>query len=153
MRTLLLLTLLAVPACGTGMPHPLAFLRPDVRLHHLEIRNVGLTGGTLNLVLAFHNPNKVSVQGTGLKAGLDIEDTHFGDVSLADAFSLAARDTTLLTVPLDFRWSGVAAAARSVLDKGAVNYAITGEFNVITPMCEECAIPFEGKGSVVVLKP
>jgi LEA14-like dessication related protein len=153
MRRLLLLGLLALPACGTGMVHPLAFIKPDVRLHHLEIRNVGLTGGTLNLVLAFHNPNKISVQGTSLKAGLDIEDTHFGDVALSDPFQLVAKDTTLLTVPLDFRWSGVASAARSVLDKGAVNYAITGQFNVITPMCSECEIPFSGKGSVSVLRP
>jgi hypothetical protein len=40
-----------------------------------------------------------------------------------------------------------------VLDKGAVNYAITGQFNVITPMCAECEIPFSGTGSVSVLRP
>jgi LEA14-like dessication related protein len=154
MRRLLPLALVAVIAgCGTGAVHPLTFLQPEVRLHHLELRNVGLAGGTLGLVLAFHNPNKLSLQGTRLQAGIDIEGNHFGDVNLADGFSLAARDTTLLTVPLSFRWSGVAAAARSVLDYGAVNYSITGRFSVITPMCKECDIPFSGQGNVPLLRP
>lgn len=142
-----------IAACGTGAVHPLTFIRPDVRLHHLELRNVGLSGGTLGLVLAFHNPNKLSLQGTHLQAGIDIEGNHFGDVDLSDDFSLAARDTTLLTVPLSFRWTGVAAAARSVLEYGAVNYSITGQFSVITPMCSECEIPFSGQGNVPLLKP
>jgi len=135
------------------MVHPLAFIKPAVQLRHLELKNVGVSGGTLNLVLAFDNPNRVTVQGTSLKAGLDIEGTHFGDVDLSDAFTLAAKDTTLLTVPLRFNWSGVAAAARSVLDYGAVNYKISGRFNVLTPTCAECEIPFSGEGSVPLLRP
>lgn len=140
-------------ACGTGAVHPLNFIRPDVRLHHLELQNVGLSGGTLGLVLAFDNPNKLSLQGTRLQAGINIEGHHFGEVSLSDGFSLAAKDTTLLTVPLNFRWEGMAVAARSVLESGAVNYSITGRFAVITPMCAECDIPFSGEGSVPLVRP
>jgi LEA14-like dessication related protein len=154
MRRLLLLAFAGlIAACGTGTVHPLTFMRPDVRLHHLALRSVGLTGGTLDLVLAFDNPNKVSLQGTRVQAGIDIEGNHFGDVDLSDGFSLAAQDTTLLTVPLTFRWTEVAAAARSVLDYGAVNYSIKGRFNVITPMCSECDIPFSEQGNVPLLKP
>ncbi len=153
MRRLLPLGLLLTAACGTGAVNPITFLQPDVRLHHLELQNVGLSGGTLGVVLAFHNPNKLSLQGTGLDAGIDIEGSHFGDVILSDAFSLAARDTTLLTVPLTFRWAGVASAARSALEYGAVNYAIKGKFRVLTPMCSECEIPFSGQGKVPLLRP
>ena len=154
MRKILPLALVALnAACGTGTVHPLTFLQPEVRLHHLALQNVGLSGGTLDLVLAFHNPNKLSVQGTRLQAGLDIEGSHFGDVDMSQSFSLAARDTTLLTVPLRFRWSGVAAAARSALDYGAVNYMITGHLSLITPMCSECDIPFSGQGNVPLLRP
>ena len=153
MRRLLLLLVAAQVACGTGAVNPLNFLRPDVRLHHLALKNVGLAGGTIDLVLAFDNPNKVSLQGTRLTAGIDIEGTHFGDVDLSNSFTLAAGDTTLITVPLSFRWSGMATAARSVLDYGAVNYTISGRFSVITPMCSECDIPFSGQGNVPLLHP
>jgi LEA14-like dessication related protein len=149
----LILVAALVAGCGTGAVHPLNFLLPGVRLHHLELQNVGLAGGTLGLVLAFDNPNKVSLQGTRIRAGIDIEGNHFGDVDVANTFTLAASDTTLVTLPLTFRWSGVASAARSVLDYGAVNYEITGRFNLITPMCKECDVPFSGQGKVALLKP
>jgi LEA14-like dessication related protein len=142
----------SVMACGPGSVNPLTFIQPEVRLHHLAVKNVGLSGGTLDVVLAFHNPNKLSVQGTRLTAAVDIEGSHFGDVELTDPFELAASDTTLVSVPLTFRWSEVAGAARSVLDYGAVNYSIKGHFSVLTATCKECQIPFSGQGNVPLLR-
>src|SRR5260221_12352639 len=83
MRSIRLLPLfltVALTDCTTGQILPVAFLKPSVRLHHLSVRNVGLMGGTLDLVLAFHNPNRITVRGTRLQAGLDVESNHFGDV-------------------------------------------------------------------------
>lgn len=154
MRKLLPLALVAlVVACGPGTVNPLSVLQPDVRLDHLSLRNVGLSGGTLDLVLAFHNPNKINLQGTRVQAGLDIEGDHFGDIDLSNPFSLAGRDTTLLTLPLTFRWSGVASAARSVLSYGAVNYAIKGTATITAPNIPPFDVPFTGQGNVPLLKP
>jgi len=150
-RPLPIVFMAALAACNSGQMLPVAFLRPSVRLHHLSVRNVGLMGGTLDLVLAFQNPNRISVRGTRLQAALDVESNHFGDVVLSEPFQLATRDTTLLTVPLTFRWSGVAAAARSVLDYGAVNYKMTGTVSVDTPAGQTLEVPFAGEGSVPVL--
>ena len=152
MRTVFLLAL-GLAACGPGGVSPADLLQPDVRLHHLALRNVGLSGGTLDLVIAFHNPNPVTLKGVGLTAGLDIEGNHFGDVAMTNPFSLAGRDTTLLTVPLTFRWSGLAGAARSVLDFGAVNYAINGKFTVNAPARASFDVPFSGQGNVPLLRP
>jgi hypothetical protein len=154
MRKLLPLALVALAlGCAPGTVDPLSVLQPDVRLHHLSLRNVGLSGGTLDLVLAFHNPNKINLQGTRVQAGLDIEGDHFGDIDLSNPFSLAGRDTTLLTVPLTFRWSGVATAARSVLNYGAVNYAIKGTTTIRATGIPSFDVPFSGQGSVPLLKP
>ncbi len=143
---------LVITACGSSRLADLAPVRPAVRLHHLGVRSIGLAGGALDVVLAFHNPNRVALKGTRLRAGLDIETTHFGDIELADAFQLTARDTTLITVPLTFRWAGVGAAARSLLDYGAVNYTITGTASVDTPLGQALEVPFSGQGSVPLLK-
>jgi LEA14-like dessication related protein len=155
MNKLLPLALGALLAsCSPGSVNPADILQPEVRVHHLAIRNLGLSGGTLDIALAFHNPNKINLQGAGLTAGLDIEGTHFGDVNLTSPFSLAGKDTTLLTVPLTFRWSGMATAARSILDYGAVNYSINGKFNVTTPVLTvPLEIPFSGQGNVPLLRP
>jgi hypothetical protein len=154
MRKLLPLALVAlVIACGPGTVNPVNLLQPDVRLHHLAVRNIGLAGGTLDLILAFHNPNPINLQGTRVQAGLDIEGNHFGDIDLSNPFSLAGRDTTLMTVPLTFRWSGVASAARSVLDYGAVNYAIKGTATITAPGIAAFDVPFTGQGNVPLLRP
>ncbi|HXI20157.1 MAG TPA: LEA type 2 family protein [Gemmatimonadales bacterium] len=139
--------------CGAGTVNPVDLVRPGVRLQHLALRNVGLSGGTLDLVMAIHNPNRITLQGVGLEAGLDVENNHFGDVQLAGPFTLTRSDTTLVTVPLNFRWSGVAAAARSVLDYGAVNYGLSGSFSVEAPGGVRLQVPFSGQGNVPLLRP
>lgn len=154
MKKLLPLALVALSvACGPGTVNPLSLLQPDVRLHHLAVRNVGLSGGTLDVVLAFHNPNPINLQGTRIQAGLDIEGSHFGDIDLSNPFSLAGKDTTMLTLPLTFRWSGVATAVRSALDYGAVNYAIKGTASITAPGVPAFDVPFTGQGNVPLLKP
>src|SRR6185295_13525370 len=125
---------IGVTACNAANLIPAVFTPPTVRLHHLALRNTNITGGTLDVVMAFYNPNRVRISGTRLEAGLDIEKNHFGDIVLADAFQLTDRDTTLVTVPLSFQWIGAALSARSVLNSGAVNYNITGNASVNTPL-------------------
>lgn len=149
----LALAIVVLAACSPGSVNPAELIQPDVRLHHLAVRNVGLSGGTLDVVMAFHNPNRITLKGTSLTAGLDIEGNHFGDVALTNAFSLAGKDTTLLTLPLTFRWSGLASAARTVLDYGAVNYTINGKLTVTTPVGAPLDVPFSGQGNVPLLRP
>jgi LEA14-like dessication related protein len=153
MKRLLILALAGLIACGPGSVNPAELIQPRVQLHHLALRNAGITGGTLDVVLAFHNPNKVTLKGVGLSAGLDIEGSHFGDVAMTEPFSLAGKDTTLVTVPLAFKWSGVAGAARSMLNSGAVNYGIQGKVTVNTPANVPFDVPFTGQGSVPLLRP
>lgn len=149
----LALAMVVLAGCGPGSVNPAELIKPDVRLHHLAVRNVGLSGGTLDVVMAFHNPNRITLKGTSLTAGLDIEGNHFGDVALTNPFSLAGKDTTLLTLPLTFRWSGLASAARTVLDYGAVNYTINGKLTVTTPVGAPLDVPFSGQGNVPLLRP
>ena len=153
MNKLLILAALSVVACGPGGVNPADLIQPSVRVHHLAVRNVGLSGGTLDLVMAFHNPNQFTLKGVGLTAGLDIEGNHFGDVAMTNPFTLAGQDTTLLTVPLTFRWSALAGAARSVLDYGAVNYGVNGKFTINTPAGVPFDVPFSGQGNVPLLRP
>ncbi len=151
-RTLLLT--LALAACGgPGGVDPASLIQPHVSLRSLAVRNIGLTGGTLEVGLAFHNPNRLKLNGSALSAGLDVEGTHFGDIALAGPFTLADNDTTVITVPLNFSWSGVGGAARSVLNSGAVNYGIDGQFLLRLPVGADLQIPFTGQGSIPLLRP
>jgi hypothetical protein len=153
MRHFLFLAILLAGCGGPGRVDPADLIQPRVNLRSLAVRNVGLTGGTLEVGLAFYNPNRLTLNGSALRAGLDVEGTRFGDVALAGPFSLEKSDTTVVTVPLAFSWSGVGSAARSVLNSGAVNYGIDGRFTLRLPAGAELEIPFTGQGSIPLLRP
>jgi LEA14-like dessication related protein len=153
MRTLSLLALVVVTACGPGGVNPATLVQPGVKVHHIAVKNVGISGATLDVVLAFHNPNNFTLPGTSLTADLDIENNRFGTINMDEPFSLGGKDTTLVTVTLSFRYASVGGAARALLDYGAVNYKISGSFAVKTPANTSLQVPFSGTGNVPLLKP
>jgi LEA14-like dessication related protein len=110
------------------------FKEPDVHLQRVVVQNVTLTGGTLNLLVGVYNPNPFDVQGTKLNLGLDVEQSHVGDVVYDSDFQTQKGDTTVLTLPLTFAWSGVAGAVRTALNAGELPYTINGRLSVATPI-------------------
>ena len=118
---------------------------PDVRLNRVVVRGVGLTGGTLDLIVGVHNPNKFDLRGTALRVGFDVEGTHVGDVSYADDFAVQRGDTTTLTLPLRFEWAGVSSAVRAALGYGEIPYTMKGELRLQTPF-GAAAVPFTREG-------
>ncbi len=129
-------------ACA-GLPG--VFEQPDVNLRQVAVRGVGLTGGTLNLTVGVYNPNKFDLQGTRLQLGLDVEDSHVGDLVYDSDFQAQQGDTTVLTLPLAVTWSGLAGAARTALNSGELPYTIKGQLTVATPIGEQKA-PFTHSG-------
>jgi LEA14-like dessication related protein len=124
---------------------PGVFEQPDVNLEHVALRGAGLAGGTLDLTVGVYNPNKFDLQGTTLQLGLDVEDSHVGDLVYDSDFQAQREDTTVLTLPLAVTWSGIAGAARTALNSGELPYTIKGQLTVATPIGEQKA-PFTHSG-------
>jgi LEA14-like dessication related protein len=137
-----LVALALVTGCA-GLPG--VFQNPDVNLQRVVLRGVGLTGGTMDLVVGVYNPNAFSVEGTRLQLGLDVEQSHVGDVEYASAFQAQQGDTTVVTVPLVFSWNGVAGAVRTALGGGDLPYKLNGQLTVSTPIGRQ-QIPFSHEG-------
>lgn len=153
MRLLPVVALVALSACGPGGVNPATLIQPGVKVDHISVKNVGISGATLDVVLAFHNPNNFTLPGTALTADLDIQNSRFGTIAMNEPFSLKGKDTTLVSVPLTFRYSSVGSAAKALLDYGAVDYKISGNFSVQTPANVPLNVPFTGSGNVPLLKP
>jgi LEA14-like dessication related protein len=115
---------------------PGIFKDPDVNLQRVVVRGVGLTGGTMDLVLGVYNPNSFDLQGTRLQLGLDVENSHVGDLEYSSDFQTQKGDTTVLTLPLRFNWNGLAGAARTALGYGDLPYTMKGQLTVATPIGE-----------------
>jgi LEA14-like dessication related protein len=122
-------SLTLVAACSTLGRQ--AFQNPVVNLRNVKIRSLGLSGGNLDVILSVYNPNGYRLDTSRLTYHLFVGDS----VSLATGAvdtrtSVQASDSTLVTVPVQFTYSGLSAAANQVMQTGAVNYHVTGDVTV-----------------------
>ena len=107
-------SLVVLAACAS-VP---SFERPTAELDAVQVTGIGLTGGSLNLLLDVYNPNSYDIRTTRIEAGIDLEETHFGDVALDKDIVLPSRRHTVVELPVSFSWSGVGAGARGLLGRG-----------------------------------
>ena len=86
----------------------------------------GLTGGTLDLVLGVPQSQQVRSPGPRCRVGLDVE----GRTSVTSPTRTISPspngETTLVTLPLRFGWSGVGSAVRAALGYGDIPYKMKG---------------------------
>ena len=71
--------------------------------------------------------------------------SHVGDLEYASDFQVQKGDTTVLTLPVRFNWSGLAGAARAALGYGEIPYTLKGQLTVETPFGDR-KVPFTREG-------
>lgn len=145
MRLRLTCGLLGAALLGGCAGLPGTFKDPDLHLEGVIVRGVGLTGGMMDLVVGVYNPNKFDLHGTRLQVGFDVEGSHVGDLEYDSDFQVQQGDTTALTLPLRFTWSGLAGAARTALGHGDLPYTLKGQLTVETPFGDH-QVPFTREG-------
>jgi LEA14-like dessication related protein len=144
----LLGTALALGGCaGLGD----LFKEPTFRLDRVVVRDVGLRGGALDLVIGVDNPNQFDLHGTSLTVGFDVEQSHLGDVRLTNDFAVTKGGVTTLTLPLGFEWAGVGNAVRAALGSGEIPYTMQGQARLQTPF-GQYDVPFKSEGRVPVTR-
>jgi LEA14-like dessication related protein len=118
---------------------------PGIRLERVVVRDVGVRGGKLDLMVGLDNPNPFDLRGTEVALGFDVQGSHVGDVRYVDEFSVDRRGKTTLALPLAFEWAGVGAALRSALSHGEIPYAMKGQIKLQTPWGAH-SVPFTREG-------
>jgi LEA14-like dessication related protein len=118
---------------------------PDVRLDRVQVRNLGVRGGNLDLMVELDNPNGFDLRGTAVELGFDVDSTHVGDVRYADEFSVERKSKTTLTLPLRFEWAGVGNVLRHALSEGEIPYEMKGQISLQTPWGAH-SVPFTRTG-------
>jgi LEA14-like dessication related protein len=126
------LATLGVAGCASLSQY--GFERPSVELTAIDITGLGLQGGTLDLLLDVHNPNRYELRASRIAVGIYLEGTHFGDAALTRAPVLPAGETTRVVVPVTFSWSGMGSGARGLVSRGSVRYRLDGRLDLDTPL-------------------
>lgn len=122
-----------------------AFADPVVTLRDVQVASLGLTGGNLNVRLNVYNPNGFRLDATRLTYRLLIDSTPLANGVMDSRFTVQDKDSTMVTIPVAFSWSGIGAGARSVFNTGAVNYRVNGDVTVGTPV-GNFTIPYSQTG-------
>lgn len=147
--TIVLLSVVLI-GCAT-IRSALNFQEPQIALQEINITGLGLTGGTLDLVFDVYNPNDYRLRSTRLEVGLDLANTHFGEALIDKPLDLSPVNHSRVIMPVRFTWSGVGAAARSLLEQRSLDYGITGAALLDTPLGER-RVQLKGTGNVPLRK-
>jgi LEA14-like dessication related protein len=133
----------ATAACSTLGRQ--AFADPVVNLKNVQVASVGLTGGNLNVILSVYNPNGYRLDATRLTYRLLVDSTPLANGVMDNRFTVQDKDSTTVTIPVSFSWTGLGAGVRSIFNTGAVNYRVNGDVTVST-VVGNFTIPYSQTG-------
>ncbi|MEO5567325.1 MAG: LEA type 2 family protein [Gemmatimonadaceae bacterium] len=122
-----------------------AFADPAVTLKDVRVASLGLNGGNLDVKLNVYNPNGFRLDATRLTYRLLVDSTPLANGVMDNRFTVQDKDSTTVTIPVAFSWSGLGAGLRQVFSTGAVNYRVSGDVTVGTPV-GNFTIPYSQTG-------
>lgn len=131
-KTYVIFAVIALAGCaslGVG-----GFKQPIVNFNDLQVEGVGTKGGTVDVVLSVYNPNGYRLDATQLTYRLLVDTTAVGDGVYNTKFSVQSGDSSIVRLPVSLSYSGLAAAAKQLREKGSVNYRVLGNVTVATPV-------------------
>ena len=124
--------LVLTSACATlGMAH---FKDPIVTFKDVKITGLGVTGGSVEIVLDVYNPNGFRLDGSRLTYKLMVETLTFGSGIYDSRFQVEKGDTSEIRLPFNFSYLGANAVGRQLLQTGSVEYRVLGDVTVNTPI-------------------
>jgi LEA14-like dessication related protein len=146
-RTLLLPLLLLVGACSS------AVRQPEVRLESIRVGGIGLRGGTLYAQVYIGNPNGFDLETRSLTYDMQVEHPDsagrwisFSQGTIEEPMRVQGNGSTVIEVPIQFRYDDLAGAVRSILDTGTFNYRVQGDVRLSEPIGR--TIPYSKTGIV-----
>src|SRR3954465_1539727 len=123
-----------------------AFQQPIVHLQDVRVNGVGLTGGNLDVRLSVYNPNGYRMDATRLTYNVPVGDSgHFPTGPVDSRFTVNGNDSSVVTVPVNFTYTGIGAAGRQLLNTGGVNYRVNGDVTVGT-VVGNFSVPYSSSG-------
>jgi LEA14-like dessication related protein len=127
-----------------------AFQQPVVQLKDVAVQGIGLTGGQLGVKLNVYNPNRYRLDATRLSYNVVVGDNSSSPTSLATGtldsqFTVQSGDSTTVMIPVSFTYAGIGAAARQLMNSGAVPYRVNGDVTVGT-VIGNFTVPYSSTG-------
>jgi LEA14-like dessication related protein len=144
-----LVLLLPVAACS------MAYRQPEVRLEGIRVGSIGLRGGMLYAQVFVANPNDFDLETSALTYDLQLahpsneqEWISFAQGTMAEPIKVSGNRTTMIEIPIAFRYQDLGGAMRTILDTGTFNYRVSGDVQLKEPISR--SIPYRKTGVVTM---
>jgi LEA14-like dessication related protein len=123
-----------------------AFQQPIVHLQDVRVNGLGLTGGNLDVKLSVYNPNGYRMDATRMSYNVIVGDSvKFATGTVDNRFTVNSNDSSVVTIPVNFSYSGIGAAGRQLINTGGVNYHVDGDVTVGT-VVGNFTVPYSSTG-------
>ena len=111
-----------------------SFKEPVVDLREFNVTGLGLSGGSVDVVLSIYNPNGYKLEALKMTYLVSVDSVQLGTGALDSRFVVNKNDSSTVRLPVQFTYAGLGAAGRSLISSGTVNYRVRGDFTVSTPV-------------------
>ena len=119
----------ALAACAQLHPEP-----PVVVFRGVTLRDVALSGATLDVALQVKNPNPFNIDVQRVTYQLFADSTLVGTGQPENALFVPAKDSAIITLPVAFTFRALGNVAFQLVARGSVNYRLTGQVSFGTPI-------------------
>jgi LEA14-like dessication related protein len=106
------------------------FKDPVVTFKNVRVGGIGLTGGTLDVILSVYNPNGYRLDASRVTYKVQVDSLDVGAGAMDKHFSVASNDSAEVVLPVHFNWNGVSAAGRELMKNGTIPYRVLGDLTV-----------------------
>lgn len=110
------------------------FRQPIVNFNDLQVEGLGTKGGTVDVILSVYNPNGYRLDATRVTYRLLVDTSSVGEGVYDKGFSVQSGDSTIVRLPVNLSYAGLASAAKQLQETGSVNYRVMGDVTVATPV-------------------
>ena len=135
--------LLGLHGCATLRRQ--SFQNPAVELKDVVVKGIGLSGGSLDVILDVYNPNDYRIDARRVTYTVLAESLQVATGEVTRLVTLQNRKMTTITLPVTFTMRELTKAAGVLLQKGSIEYTVQGDFTLATPF-GSITRPYKGKG-------
>jgi LEA14-like dessication related protein len=125
--------LMLMPLAACGFMQRQSFGQPEVVVDDVRLTGIGLQGGKIDIILAVYNPNNYRLDASQLQYTALIDTLRVADGTIAPRVTLVPKDTSKITVPMNFGFRQVAAAAQMAAQRGTIPFRVYGDLKIDTP--------------------
>ena len=129
------------------------YTQPEVRFDGLRLGGLGLRGGTVYAQLQVINPNPFTLRTSELTYDLELaaagggpEWVRLAEGTFGERIEVPARDSAAVEIPIEFAYGDLGGALRTIMDRGTVDYRVSGRVRLTDPL--DRSIPYRRTGKV-----